>query len=87
MNTTRALAVLALVAFLSGCATEDPYANRGGTASAPNVMRGDSVNWGTEEQIPRPPGSEPTTHPSDPRGGIGVDELGGAAGTTPRAPQ
>jgi len=81
-----ALFTLALGLLLAGCAS-DPYANRGGTATAPNVMRSDGVNWGTDEQIPRPPGGEPTTHPSDPRAGIGVDDFGGNAGTTPRAPR
>ncbi|HTD87086.1 MAG TPA: hypothetical protein VK850_10965 [Candidatus Binatia bacterium] len=83
---TKALTVLGLGVLLAGCAS-DPYANRGGTASAPNVMRSDNVNWGTDEQIPRLPGSEPTTHPSDPHAGIGVDDFGGSAETTPRAPR
>jgi len=78
----KALTVLGL-ALLAGCAS-DPYANRGGTDTAPNVIRSGNVNWGTDEQIPRQPGSEPGTHPNDPRGGIGVDQFGGNAETTPK---
>ena len=74
----QVLSILALAALLAGCASDDPYAGRGGTDTAPNVMRSDSANWGTaDEQIPRPPGGEPGTHPSDPRGGTGADDFGG----------
>jgi hypothetical protein len=30
-----------------------------------------------DQEIPRPPGSLPTTHPNDPRGGVGGDAIGG----------
>jgi uncharacterized protein YceK len=74
----KALILLGAVALLAGCATDDPYANRGGTDTAPVIMRGDSANWGTaDEQIPHLPGSTPGTHPSDPRGGTGADDFGG----------
>ncbi len=84
---TKALTILGLAAFLAGCATDDPYAGRGGTDSAPNVIRSDNVNWGiSDEQIPRPPGSEQGTHPSDPRGGTGADDFGGTDRGTSRVP-
>ena len=68
------LAACALTALLTGCATEDLYEGRGSTPSGgTNVQSGSEVrSWETD--FPRPPGSTPGTHPSDPRGGIGADD-------------
>ena len=69
--------VAVLAALFAGCATKDPYANRG-SSTAPAGVQSGAVDLTTpDETIPRPAGSLPTTHPNDPRGGIGGEIIEG----------
>jgi hypothetical protein len=68
----RVLTTIALSTLLVGCAS-DPYANRGSAPAPVGVQSGPVDLTKPEPDVPRPPGSLPTTHPSDPRGGIGGD--------------
>jgi hypothetical protein len=72
------LTFCALVALLAGCASDDPYADRGASTVPVGVQSG-NVDWGTppEQELPHLRGSTPGTHPSDPRGGTGADDFGG----------
>lgn len=47
-----------------GCATEDPYASRGGTGTPTSTEINRSIDWG----------GTPGTHPSDPGGNTEADE-------------
>ena len=68
---------LGLCGLLFGCATRDPYANRGSAPAPAGVQSGPVDLTNPEERVPRPAGSLPTTHPNDPRGGIGGEVIDG----------
>jgi hypothetical protein len=72
----RLFITMALAALFAGCATEDPYANRGSSSAPAGVQSGTAQprpKQETEQQMERPYGGMPTTAPGDPRGGIGAD--------------
>jgi len=77
------ITICALAALLAGCASDDPYEGRGAIGSGATGTESGPPQWDTwENEFPRPPGSTPGTHPSDPRGGIGADDA-----ATQRSPQ
>jgi len=61
----KLLSLATAIVILAGCATNDPYADRGNTdMGSPAIERGLEMNRdGT-----------PGTHPNDPRAGVGIDD-------------
>lgn len=73
----RLIAICGLAGLLAGCASDDPYEGRGsmGSGSGTTGAQSGTPQWDTwENEFPRPPGSAPGTHPSDPRAGIGAED-------------
>lgn len=52
------------IAVFAGCATEDPYGNRGGTGAGTTEVEQRTIDWG----------GTPGTHPNDPGGNTEADE-------------
>jgi len=73
----RLITVIALSGLLVGCATRDPYANRGSAPAPAGVQSGPVDLTKPEREVWRPPGSLPTTYPNDPRGGVGGNIISG----------
>ena len=68
----KILTIVALSALLAGCATRDPYDGRDGMGSSSTAS--DPFGVQGRDTSPESVGGAPSTHPNDPRAGIGIDE-------------
>jgi hypothetical protein len=68
----KILSIFALSALLAGCATNDPYEGRDGMGSSSTAS--DPFGVQGRDSSPESLGGTPSTHPNDPRAGIGIDD-------------